>query len=67
MEKKMEDDIVFDVEVRVIVDDVSGGAGREFRASVYRDGELWADGWGADAGLAVGDAFAFGLFAKGVE
>ena len=54
----MEDLIVLDVELRVIVDDVSDGAGREFRGSVYRDGELWAEGWGRSVPLAMADAFA---------
>lgn len=58
MEKKMEDDIVWDVELRVIVDDVSDGTRNEFRASVYRDGELIAEGWGRSVPLAMADAVA---------
>ncbi len=54
----MSDLIVWDVELRVVVDDVSDGAGQEFRASLYRDGELIGEGWGRSWALAVADAVA---------
>lgn len=52
-------DIVFDSTVRIVVDDVSGGAGSEFRASVYDSNlDLISEAWGANVGEAIGFAVA---------
>ena len=48
------DYMVFDVTVRILVDDVSGGAGKEFRASIYDANlDLVSEAWGATVGKAV--------------
>lgn len=52
-------DVVLDVSLRIQVDDVSDGQGREFRASIYDskdDYELVADGWGATKATAITSA-----------
>lgn len=41
------EDITSDYKLRIIVDDVSGGKGTEFRASIYdEDLDLICDAWG---------------------
>ena len=52
-------DIVFDTTVRIVVDDVSDGAGTEFRASIYDSIlDLVSEAWGANVGEAIGFAVA---------
>ena len=53
----MKDIIVFDGIFQIVVDDVSEGEGMEFRASIYKDGELVSDAWADDVATAIGFGF----------
>jgi hypothetical protein len=54
----MKDDILLDFTIRIIVDDVSpdNNPRSEFRASVYDEEDLLADGWGDTIDLAIRNA-----------
>jgi hypothetical protein len=51
-------DVAFALTCQIVVDDVSGGQGAEYRCSVYdSDGDLISESWGVTVSESIGNAF----------
>ena len=50
--------MAFALTCQIVVDDVSGGQGAEYRCSVYdSDGDLISESWGVTVSESIGNAF----------
>jgi hypothetical protein len=51
-------DVAVALTCQIVVDDVSGGQGAEYRCSVYdSDGDLISESWGVTVSESIGNAF----------